>query len=130
MSNSDEINETEELNEEQKQFIGQVYDNIIEYYQYIIDKSTDYYITKQECKDIFKLVKTDIMMQMYENNQDIINGVLFYCDIYDKIKKIKTYQELKEGIKYYYVDNKDSSYLESKYNIVGALMKITTHVIW
>lgn len=120
----------DELTDEQKKIIHQVYDNIIEYYQYIMDKSTDYYITVEECEDIFEAVKDDLMMNMYENNENIINGVLFYCDIYDNIKEIKTYQELKKVIKYYYIDNKDSPYLETKYNIVGALMRITTHIIW
>lgn len=124
-----EENKDYELTED-KDCIVKMYNNCIEYFEYIIKESEKFWIIKEVYDEIFDMVKCKNMIFMYERNKDIINGVMFYCDIHKKITNIETLSELKEAIKYFFIDNKDSPYMETHYNLLGALMQINIHVLW
>jgi hypothetical protein len=119
-----ETNETEETK------VIQIIDSINEYYNYIIKCSNDYDIEFKECDEIFMNVKDEYMVFMYKEIDDLINGVNFYCDIYEKIKEIMTLNDLEQVIKFFFIDNKNSKYMSSHYDLIGALMKINIHLIW
>ena len=114
------------VDEEIKEFI----ENRIEWYNYVIEISEHHNIKIKECDDIFETVRSDNMAIMYEEIEEVIDGVKFCCLIYDKIKIVKTYGELKKEIRFVFVENKNSIHLASKYNLIQALTKIIIHLMW
>jgi hypothetical protein len=123
-------NEDYELTEEDKDGIVKMYDDCVEYFEYIVKESENFWIIKEIYDEIFDMVKCKNMIFMYEGNKDIIDGVMFYCDIHEKVTNIKTFDELKKAIKYFFIDNKDSPHMETNYNLLAALMQINIHVLW
>jgi hypothetical protein len=82
-----------------------------------------------------------------EIKQDVITGVQFWKVLFDRINQINTeFIELENGsllgssellervknecIAYYVIDNIDSKYNESHFNVHQYLMKICIHQIW
>jgi hypothetical protein len=120
------MNETEDEFDEMKELIK----NGIKCFDFIIDKSNDYDITFKECDYIFELVITENMTIMYEGMKKIISGVEFCCLIYDKIKRIETFDEFKKTIKFIFIDNEHSEHLTTEFVLVQALTKINIHLLW
>ena len=122
---------TEEINEEEiKRQVEELLSFGKEYFNYITECSEIYHIEDEHRNEIFEMVKTRELIFLYEEKQDLIDGVLFYCDLHDKIEKVKTLSELKQVIKFFYIDNKTSPHTTTYYNLLGALMKINIHHIW
>ena len=67
---------------------------------------------------------------MYEGIEHVIDGVDFCYSIYNKIKNVKNYCELKQTVKLIFIDNENSEYFTSKYIIIQALTKINAHLLW
>lgn len=112
--------------EEFKEF----YDKCVEYYQCVEDISSDVNIDIDTVDHIFETLLCDNFMIMYEENNEVIEGVRFYENIFNKIKLVTNYKELHDLVEFYLFENKDSIHLRSYYNIVGYCMKIVTHLIW
>ena len=68
------------------------------------------------------------MMEMFENIEEIENGVQFYFDLNKMLNDVKTFSDVKNVVKYFMIDN--TMFHESKYNIIQASMKICIHRIW
>ena len=117
--------------DELKEKAKELYDDIIEYYNYIEQNaSRNLDISYEETDEIFDTLLSEPMKTMYQGIEEIVQGIEFYKMIYDRTKMVKTYEELIELIKFYHFDNSDSPFLASKYNIVGHCMKIITHLQW
>lgn len=109
---------------------SELYKDCIEYYKYVEEISNDYDITFDEVENIFDVLLSDNMILMYEGIDEIKNGIEFYKTIFEKQKKVSSYNELVELMRFKYVENYGSVYLESKYNLVGYCMKIVAHLTW
>lgn len=129
INDDDEINEIDEIDENIKNEIEIIIKNGIEWFNFIIKKQDDYYITIEECEEIFKVASSDNMEIMFEGIQKLIDGVVFCCSIFNKIKEIKSFHELKQVIKFVFVDNEDSEHLTTEFIFVQALTKINIHLI-
>lgn len=115
-----------DINNEHKQ----IYDECCKYYKYVEEISTNYDITVEEIEDIFDTLLCENMMYMYQDIKEIIDGIKFYKEIFEKQKKITSRDDLVDVIKFEFIDNGKSEHIKSKYNIVGYCMKITTHYMW
>jgi hypothetical protein len=107
-----------------------LYDAWCDYYKYVEKSSNNYNIKFEEVEEIFTTLLCENMKIMYMGNSEIILGIEFFKNIFEKQKIITNYQELIDVIKFEFVDSKDSPYLNTHYNIVGFCMKITTHLMW
>lgn len=114
---------------EEKQF-AKLYMMCCEYYNYVEDMTEKLDITEEEAEEIFTTILSDGMKLMYQGKQEIIDGIEFYKMLFEKIKTIKTYQDLIEYVKYQFVDNANSPHQEPIYNMVIFCLKITTHLVW
>lgn len=101
-----------------------------EYFEYVQSESDNTSITIEETEGIFTILLSEGFKPMYMNNTEIIQGIEFYKIIFDKVIKIKTYQEIIDTVEFFLFVNADSPYLASHYNIIQYLMKITIHLIW
>lgn len=108
----------------------ELYKVCCEYYKYVEDMSDDLDITFDEVDEIFTTLLSDVMLCMYEGKEEIINGIKFYKEIFDRQKNVTTYQELIDIIKFQHIDNKNSPHQILTHNIVIFCMKITTHLTW
>lgn len=104
------------------------YINIL--YEHIINLSNDPFASVKEIDDCFNFILSKEFMLFYENNEELILGVKFLHDIYCRVRKIITIDELKSIIKYMFIDNENSPHLQSKYNLIQALSRICIHQIW
>jgi hypothetical protein len=97
-------------------------------YNYILAISKDNYISQTDANSIFDIIFDDILLLYYGNNAEILDGIKFYNNIYNKIKEIDNYDKIIELITF--LDNNDNSkYKFSIHNIVDALMKICNNRI-
>lgn len=118
-----------EFQELENKFIEE-FKNCCDYYHWVEEKSDDYDITIEEVEDIFTNILSDIMVLMYEGKQEIVDGIKFYKEIFERIKKIKNYQDIIDVLKFQFVDKINSPHQEPVHNIVVFCLKITTHLIW
>lgn len=100
------------------------------YYAYVEKMSHCDDITFDEAEDILDTLLCENMICMYEGIAEIKQGIEFYKSIFEKQKNVSTYSELIDVMRFQFVDNHGSPHLESKYNLVGFCMKITTHIMW
>ena len=108
----------------------EIYNRCCNYYKYVEEISTDYYININEASDIFDVLQCENFVPMYMNIDEIIDGIKFYNKILEKIKLIESYSDIVDVYEYFFVTNLNSKHLESKYNIVQYTMKIIIHLLW
>lgn len=61
---------------------------------------------------------------------DVIESINFYTTVVNKLHRVKSRDELKAVIKYFYIDHIDSKLLMSEYNVTQALSRIAGHLVW
>lgn len=106
------------------------YNDCCEYYSYVLQMSNNYDITFEEVENIFSTLLCENMICMYQGIEEINSGIEFYKSIFNKQKNISSYNEIINVMRYQFVENYKSPYLESKYNLVGFCMKIISHIMW
>lgn len=106
------------------------YEACCEYYKYVEEISNVYDVCVDDIDEIFSVLLCDNMICMYQGIQEIVDGINFYKQIFEKQKLVADYKELIEVVKFQFVDNDGSEHLRSKFNIVGFCMKIVAHFMW
>jgi hypothetical protein len=130
-TNDDDNFTINELNEQDlKNKFSEEFKNCCEYFTYVEEMSNEFDITEEEAEEIFTIILSDIMVLMYEGRQEIVDGIKFYKEIFERIKKIKNYHDIIDVLKFQFVDNINSPHQQPIYNMVIFCLKITTHLIW
>lgn len=119
----------QELQDLKNKFVEE-FKKCCEYYAYVEEMADDYDITEEEVENIFTTILSDSMVLMYEGKQEIIDGINFYKEIFERIKKIENYSGIIDVLKYQFVDNINSPHQQPIYNMVVFCLKITTHLMW
>ena len=127
-NDTDKDNDNNNLNN--KDECTKLYLACCEYYKHVEEISNQTEITFEQVEEIFETLLCENMIMMYQDIDEIIEGIKFYKEIFEKQKLITHYNELIDLVKFQFVDNRSSPHLESKYNLVGFCMKITTHLMW
>lgn len=100
------------------------------FYTHIQNTSQNNYATIDDINSIFTIINDNDFIPTVNNNPRILEGIKFYTIIFTKIKQVNTYIELVNLIKYFYIDNEKSQFLQSEFNLIQFLMKICIHRIW
>lgn len=93
------------------------------YFEYVKLQSQNYGVTQQQAKKIFDTLLSSQYIPLYQNIQDIIDGIKFYKSIFDKITEIQNYEDIVNIITLY------SSQEKCDYLIVQFTLKITINLL-
>lgn len=129
MDDLDEIPTLTTLSDVGKEDILKLYNSCVEYFNYVQEISDELYISIDTIEDMYETLLCDNMIIMYEGNENIIEGIKFYNEIFVKTTQIETYSDLVDVVEYYLSD-KHTPFTTTQYNILICCLKIQTHLFW
>lgn len=106
------------------------FENCCEFFEHVKKMSEDVHITMNETEDIFDILISEEFRPMYENKNDVIEGVNFYKMLFDRLKTITTYQEIIDFVEFFMFDNEQSPHLTTHYQLIQFVSKIVIHNMW
>ena len=101
-----------------------------EFFEYIKFNSNDVQITVSTCSQIFEILSNSSFQPIYQTNNHIKNGVIFYKTFFDESMMVDNYKDLKKIITSMFYTNGKSPFFETNSVLILSCMKMVIYRIW
>ncbi len=103
----------------------EIYTNLIHYYKY---PRTDFSTLDTK---IFSILSYEYYLKLLKEKDNTLHDhILFFIDLYNRIKVTETKEQIYSVIKYYYIDNSENPALFGNNDIILLLSMVCTNCIF